>query len=560
MQRHTALLLAGVLTASVAPIVTQAASPFECSTAPSAGGDWPRFGNQLDGSRNQTAEKLLDPLGAASLSPAWTFDANFWSDEANNEITGYPIVAGGCVFVGSSTGTGSPGWLFAMNADTGKLAWRTKMDGSSLGRLNYPVDDGRGNPCATGGITGGGVYSSVLVEGGVVYAFVSQIGTPYVVALDQATGEVLWTTVTDCQVGSDAVSSPIIFDGAVWVGVSGTAAEGDEADRLGFQGNFVLIEAGRQGGEVLEKTYSIDPELWEEGYAGATIWSTMAVDDDPTSPTYGRGFVGTGNPFNYDFEEEHSNALLKFDLRRTIGGGPNPEYGDITGVYKGDVEEFFPELDETPGCEEVEEIDNTFAGGLECANLDLDFGATPNLWWANGTRLMGAGQKSGVYHAVDAVTMKPVWKTVVGHPSAVGGIVGSAAFDGRYIYGPHTTVGYLWALDTQAAGAIKWITPVGDGVHWGNPVTLANRILYTPDLKGFLNAYDAGTGAPLLHRPMGIGADTREDPTLSWGGVSVARGTVYVSVGVGLTSAGAMFPSMPNGFVIAFRPTRVSPF
>lgn len=558
MQRRIGLFIAGILALSVVPGAAPAASPFSCASGPSAGGDWPRFAKQLDGSRNQTSEKLLDAPAAATLAPEWTFDANFWTDSDNNEITGYPIVAEGCVFAGSSTGTGQPGWLFAMNADTGKMVWRTKMDGLNLGRLNYPVDDGRGNPCATR-VKGGGVYSTVLVEGGVLYAFVSQIGSPYVVALDAATGEVLWTTVADCQVGADAVSSPIIWDGAVWVGVSGTAAEGDEADRLGFQGNFVLIEAGRNGGEVLAKTYSIDPALWEQGFAGANIWSTMAVDDDPTSPTFGSGFVGTGNPFNYDFEEEHSNAILRFDLRRTIGGVANPNYAAITGVYKGDVEEYFPQLDQTPGCEELEELDNTFAAGFECANLDLDFGATPNLWWDGNRRMVGAGQKSGVYHALDATSMKPVWKTLVGHPSAVGGIVGSAAFDGRYLYGPQTTVGYLWSLDTKNAGAVRWIAPVGDGVHWGNPVTYANRILFTPDLKGFLNAYDAGTGVPLLHRPMGIGAETYEDPTFSWGGVSVARGTVYASIGVGLTSAGAMFPSMPNGFIIAFGPTDVNP-
>ena len=47
-------------------------------------------------------------------------------------------------------------------------------------------------------------------------------------------------------------------------------------------------------------------------------------------------------------------------------------------------------------------------------------------------------------------------------------------------------------------------------------------------------------------------AATVTDPPLSWGGVTVARNTVFASVGVGLTSAG--LPSMPNGFVIAYRP------
>ena len=43
------------------------------------------------------------------------------------------------------------------------------------------------------------------------------------------------------QIGSDAVSSPIPYDGLLWVGISGTAAEGDEADRHAFQGSSVLL-------------------------------------------------------------------------------------------------------------------------------------------------------------------------------------------------------------------------------------------------------------------------------------------------------------------------------
>jgi len=408
----------------------------------------------------------------------------------------------------------------------------------------------------------------VHVEDGIVYAFVSQLSAPQVVAIDQATGEVLWTTIVDCQIGSDAVSSPVVFTSTsgekyVWVGVSGTAAEGDEADRLGFQGSYALLRAGRDGGQIVHKEYTIPLHLWVEGYAGANVWSTLAIDTDVTSPVYLHGFVGTGNPFNYDFEEEHSNAIIKFDLRDQLpNGDPNPDFAKITGSYKGDVEEYFPQVDELSACEELEEIDNTFAAGFECANLDLDFGATPNIWWTDdGRRLVGAGQKSGVYHAVEPVTMEPAWKTLLGHPGPFGGIVGSAAFDGERIYGPHTMVGYLWSIDKDD-GALQWITPVGDAVHWGNPVTIANRIIYTPDLKGFLNAYDTGTGAQLLARPLPLGTareplPTGKDPAITWGGASVARGAVYVTIGVGLASAG--FNSMPNGYVMMFEPARFPP-
>jgi hypothetical protein len=76
-------------------------------------------------------------------------------------------------------------------------------------------------------------------------------------------------------------------------------------------------------------------------------------------------------------------------------------------------------------------------------------------------------------------------------------------------------------------------------------------VLYTVDLRGFLDAYDARTGAPLLHLPMKLLTHTQA-PTFSWGAVTVARHRVYASVGVGLASAG--LPSMPNGYVISYRP------
>ncbi|HET7523071.1 MAG TPA: hypothetical protein VFJ79_02895, partial [Acidimicrobiales bacterium] len=180
-----------------------------------------------------------------------------------------------------------------------------------------------------------------------------------------------------------------------------------------------------------------------------------------------------------------------------------------------------------------------------CGDLDLDFGASPNLLHdASGRVLVGAGQKSGVYHVFDPTTMKAVWQTIVGPPSSVGGIVGSTAFDGYRVYGPVTAGGYLWSLD-RGGGQPRWIAPVADGAHWGNPVAVANGVVYTVDLRGFLDGYDADFGTPVLQRPIVLGSGTGMSPTLSWGGVSVARGTVYAAVGI---------TSLSDGFLVAFRP------
>jgi plastocyanin len=80
-------------------------------------------------------------------------------------------------------------------------------------------------------------------------------------------------------------------------------------------------------------------------------------------------------------------------------------------------------------------------------------------------------------------------------------------------------------------------------VHWGNPVSTANGVVYTVDFRGFLDAYDAATGVSLLHRSLNLGGPA--EPTPSWGGVSIARGTVYAAVGM---------TGLPNGHVVALRP------
>jgi len=281
--------LAAVACVASALLPSAHAHVITCAPPSPTGGEWPVFGGDLEGSRNQVDEHRL----LAPVLPKWTFDANRWTHGTNNEVTGYPIVADGCVFVGSSTGndaTGQhrPGWVFALNADNGDVVWQEQMDG--------------------------GVYSTVAVDRGVVYAFVSKVSTPYVVALDAATGAELWRTTVDHQVGADAVSSPIPYDGMLWVGVSGTAAEGDAGDRTAFQGSSVLLATdtahGYQPGDIIAKTYTIPPDQWAAGYAGGAQWGTIAIDR-----TTGFGYVGTGNPFNNDAEFATTNAVLKLDLR-----------------------------------------------------------------------------------------------------------------------------------------------------------------------------------------------------------------------------------------------------
>ena len=475
-----------------------------CAPARHAGGEWRSYGHDLSNTRSQPAEHTLTTTMVPTLHKAFAFSAA--DAGGDGDFTGTPVIADGCLFIASTTG-----WVFAANADTGQPVWSSLV------------------------AKGDEITSTPFVGEGQVFVAVGRTGAPYVASLDERTGAVRWRTVTDRQKGADAYGSPVVFDGALFEGVSGGSAElSNENERYAFQGGYVLIETrGRHAGRILKKVYTVQRPSKQAKQGGATVWSTPAVDvRDKVA------FVGTGNPFHPQTDTPHADAILKIDLDRH-----SRRFGDIIGVYDGTPEEYQTAAQQLP-CVDIPGNPAPYypQGAGACGDMDLDFGASPNLVRAGGRLLVGAGQKSGYYHLVDARTMKGVWHTLVGPPSSLGGIVGSTAYDGKAIYGPITLGGYLWSLD-RATGMQRWAAPVADGAHWGDPVAVADGVVYSVGLTGFLDAYDAGTGVPLLHHWMG--ADVASgDLAASWGGVSIARNTVYASIGM---------TGLANGYVIGYR-------
>lgn len=426
------LLLALVLLVGAVLMPTASAHHVTCAPAQRSLGEWPMIGNDPGSSRRQAVAPGLDAVSVQTLTAAWTFDARRATHTDGVEITGYPVVSGGCVYFGASAGNSAdgahlPGWVFAVNADTGDVVWQTRV--------------------------GGGVYSTVAVARGVTYAFVSRVSSPYLVAMDSRNGRVLWQRTVDTQFGADAVSSPVVFDGLVWVGVSGTAAEGSPDERNAFQGSSVLLAAEPvrarrpdgswstyRPGEIVRKAWSIPPSQWSKGFAGGAQWGTIAVD---VASRY--GFVGTGNPFSDSAEHAATNAVLKLDLDRR-----RRTFGTVVGSYKGDVEAYVDGAAEALPCPQVEAVTSVAPLPVECGELDLDFGATPNILRHKGKTLLVIGQKSGVVHVIDSATMKGLAATRLGVPSPVGGMVGSGATDGRTVFGTHTVGGYLYAIDRKS--------------------------------------------------------------------------------------------------------------
>jgi polyvinyl alcohol dehydrogenase (cytochrome) len=168
-------------------------------------------------------------------------------------------------------------------------------------------------------------------------------------------------------------------------------------------------------------------------------------------------------------------------------------------------------------------------------NPDADFGASANLFTDDaGRRLVGQGEKSGVYWALDRDTMEPVWSTITGPGHFTGGVIGSTAFDDERVYGPNTQAGLVWALQRDG-GELSWLSSDGSPTAHFGAVSISNGVLYSNDVTGFLTARDAATGLPLARLALGAPA---------WGGVSVAGGSVFTNTGTGGT----------DGFIVAFRP------
>ena len=331
--------------------------------------------------------------------------------------------------------------------------------------------------------------------GAAVFVPVARVGGPRLVALSLSSGATRWDTVLTDQPGSSVFGSPVYWNGAVYIGTSGPNNDDSTA-----RGSVVAVN--ERTGRVRWQTFTVPP-----GRDGAAVWSTPAIDT-----ATGRLYVGTGNNYHQPTTDTE-DSMMALDAAS----------GRILAHFQATSNDSFTANDP--------------------AGPDFDFGASANLVSGpSGQALVGEGQKSGVYWALDRATMKPVWNTTVGPGGVLGGILGSTAYDGTRIYGADTLDGAVFAL--TRGGSTSWSSLETGALHVG-PTTVANGVLYTVDPAGFLSARDPATGAILAKLPLGAP---------SFGGVSAVGGAVYAAVGTGPPPAPA--PQQDgSGSIIAFGDT-----
>jgi polyvinyl alcohol dehydrogenase (cytochrome) len=369
----------------------------------------------------------------------------------------------------SSTGdfTGTPviadGVLVAGN----NVGWVYALD-AVTGKLKWAKN--LGQP-----ITASAAIDTAAPAGAAVYVPVAQSGSPRLVALSLSDGNLRWNTVLVSHPGASVFGSPVFWDGRVYIGTSGP-----NDDNTTARGSVVALDEAT--GTVDWQTFTVPP-----GSDGAGVWSTPAIDT-----ATGRVYVGTGN--NY-----HSPTTATEDSILALDAAS----GQMLGHFQASANDSFS----LPG---------------NPLGPDHDFGASPNLiTGAGGEQLIGEGQKSGVYWAIDRATLKPVWHANVGPGGYLGGVLGSTAYDGSRIYAGDTLNGQVSALGPD--GSTSWRSDDLGLLHV-SPEAIANSILYSISPPGFLIARDPATGRQLASVFLG---------GIVLGGFSATGHALYVSVGAG---------------------------
>ena len=145
---------------------------------------------------------------------------------------------------------------------------------------------------------------------------------------------------------------------------------------------------------------------------------------------------------------------------------------------------------------------------------DYDFGQAPALFTVKPggqdkpIDLVGAGQKSGQYWALNPDTGAVVWVTQAGPGGTAGGLQWGSAVDGSHVYtanansnlvpwpdlsGPTSGV---WSALDAVTGQVLWQTRPPDSGSTSGPVTTANGVVFgcSLDPNGYMYALDAATG------------------------------------------------------------------
>ncbi|XP_043705157.1 polyvinylalcohol dehydrogenase-like [Telopea speciosissima] len=485
--------------------------------------DWLNHGKDIYNSRYASEEFKISPGSVKKMELKWEFFAK--------SITATPSIFSGTLYFPSWNGS-----IYAIKECDGSVVWERNV--SDLTGLN-----------ATGFV--GGVLNVSLARATPTVAgdllIIGIYGPAVVIAVERATGDLVWSTMLDTHPRAVITMSGTAFNGAFYVGTSSLEESLNSSQCCTFRGSLSKLDI--QTGTILWQTYTLPDNGGQlGGYAGGSIWGSspsidvirnhvyiatgnlysapqyvkdcQAKENNQTTPTQPDKCIEPGN---------HENSFLAFDM----------DTGNITWYRQlGGYDIWFIACNNlsTPNCPPG-------------PNPDADFGEAPMMLtiFVNETRqdILVAVQKSGYAWALDRDTGDIIWATFAGPGSFLGGGIWGAATDGLRVYTnienggqknftltpskENTTAGGWVAMDASTGKVIWSIANPSNATSYG-PVTVANGVLFagSTNSKGTIYAMSTEKGEILWSYDTGVSV---------YSGISVSNGCIYVGNGYRLRGA-----------------------
>ena len=482
------------------------------------GAQWPIAGQNLANTRDQPAETTIGTSNVGQLVPRWVFTTG-------GDVSATPTVVQRVVYF--------PDWagkLFAVRASSGTQIW------------SHRISDYNGQAGSMSRVSPA-VFQNELIIGDNVTQAVLHNGA-HVMAVDAGSGELLWMTEVDSHPAAVITGSPVVSNGTIYVGVSSNEealAANSSYPCCTFRGSMVALNAST--GAIRWKTYTVPDNRGKVGgYSGGAVWQPPAVD-----PGRGSVFFGTGNNYTVpqsvlSCEKNNPSASCAasndyFETALSLDAATGAVKW-ATGVSKFDAW--------TVAC--LTSLTATNCPSPSGPDFDLG-GSGPNLTGG----IVGFGQKSGDYWAMNPDSGKIVWGTKVGPGSVLGGIEWGTATDGSRIYaaitndahqsytlqpnGPTITWGSWAALDVNTGKFIWQVPDPTQGAIDMGALSVANGVVYAPSYSGFVYGLNAADGTVLFQ--YNTGGSVIDGP-------SIANGTVYWGSGYRL------YNGLGNNKVFAF--------
>jgi polyvinyl alcohol dehydrogenase (cytochrome) len=478
-------------------------------------------GQNIQNSRSQSVT-TISPQNVGALKQAWVFTTG-------GDVNATPAIYDGTVYFPDLAGN-----FYAVNAKTGALQW-SKTVSSWTG---ISGDFARNDPAIDGdtmilGDQAGNLATWTEADG------LTGPGAR-VIAVNRRTGVLKWSRQVGDFPGALITGSPVVYNGVVYVGVSSNEeviAVTKGYPCCAFKGSVVALDEA--GGKKLWETH-----MTPKGYSGGGVWSTTPVIDAARNSVY----VGTGN--NYSVPQFVKTCFAN-NQNNSLCAAANDYFDSVVALdlTTGQIKWATRALNYdawTAACLKVG------AGVGNCPSPEgpnYDFGGSgPNML---GSDLIGIGQKSGIYWALNPDNGNIVWQTQVGPGSGFGGIQWGTAFDGTRIYVPIANKKYRqyalqpggalvnggsWAALNPSSGQIIWQTatpgacsPAVSGYEQGcaayGPASVGNGVVFvgsmdTNPLNPTMFALDAATGDVLWSYAAGssvVAAPAISGNSIYWG-------------------------------------------